>query len=64
MFTEYFHPRAGVVRTLAPNIRFSTVTSQSVRPAPILGEHGSEILESLGITTAEIASLKQEKVMV
>jgi crotonobetainyl-CoA:carnitine CoA-transferase CaiB-like acyl-CoA transferase len=63
MFMEYIHPRAGVVRTLAPNIHFSTATSQSVRPAPILGEHGPEILESLGITSAEIARLKQEKVI-
>lgn len=52
VLTELDHPTAGRVRTLGPGIRLSRTPASVGTPAPRLGEHTAEILESLGIDPA------------
>ena len=56
-FVTYEHPRAGVLTTTAPSIRFSAQSGPPIRGAPALGEHTAEILKSLGYTDTEAAAL-------
>ena len=63
LFASYQHPRAGTIRTLAPAIRFSTQPEVSIRGAPALGEHTTEILSEFGIAPTEIEGLRAEGVI-
>jgi crotonobetainyl-CoA:carnitine CoA-transferase CaiB-like acyl-CoA transferase len=63
MFTEIEHPRAGTVRTLAPNIHFSTAAPSPLRPAPMLGQDSVQILRDAGVAPEEIEQLKRTKVI-
>jgi formyl-CoA transferase/CoA:oxalate CoA-transferase len=49
ILTELEHPTAGRIRTLGPGIRLSVTPAGVDTPAPRLGEHTAEILESVGI---------------
>ena len=49
ILTELDHPTAGRIRTLGPGIRLSWTPARVDTPAPRLGEHTAEILESVGI---------------
>ena len=56
----------GLERTvpLAPTpIELSETPGTYRRPAPLLGEHTDEILQSLGYSAAEIAALREERVI-
>jgi crotonobetainyl-CoA:carnitine CoA-transferase CaiB-like acyl-CoA transferase len=56
----------GLDRTLplAPTpIELSETPGAYRRPAPLVGEHTDEILTSLGYTAAEIAALREERVI-
>ncbi|MCB0877238.1 MAG: CoA transferase [Solirubrobacterales bacterium] len=53
VLTELEHPTAGRVRTLGPGIRMSHTPASVGTPAPRLGEHTTEILESIGMESAD-----------
>lgn len=57
MIGEYDHPKAGRVRTVAPAVRMSETPATIDRPAPMVGEHGREILAEYGLPAAEIEAL-------
>jgi crotonobetainyl-CoA:carnitine CoA-transferase CaiB-like acyl-CoA transferase len=63
MLIEEEHPRAGRIRTLAPPIRFSETPGSIRTPAPALGEHTDAVLTAAGVTAAELAHLKRQKVI-
>jgi crotonobetainyl-CoA:carnitine CoA-transferase CaiB-like acyl-CoA transferase len=60
MVVEVDHPRAGRTRALGMPIKFSDSRADMTRPAPLLGQHGREILEQLGYATAEIEALDRD----
>ena len=57
MITSYEHPRAGTVRVAAPAVRMSETPATIERPAPLVGQHGREILAEFGVAKDEIAAL-------
>jgi formyl-CoA transferase len=40
-----------------PPVRFGATPATVRRPAPMLGEHGREVLEEIGLTRAEVEEL-------
>ncbi|HLH74073.1 MAG TPA: CoA transferase [Chloroflexota bacterium] len=63
IIAEVDHPKAGRIKLVASPIHISGETLPVRRPAPMLGEHGVEILESLGWSRNEIASLIEGKIL-
>jgi crotonobetainyl-CoA:carnitine CoA-transferase CaiB-like acyl-CoA transferase len=59
MITTYEHPNAGTVKVIAPAVKMSETPATIDRPAPLVGEHGREILGEYGISSAEIAELEK-----
>ena len=57
VFHPMEHPSAGTFDTIAPPVRLSSHPMQRSRPGPELGEHSREILEEVGLSQGEIASL-------
>jgi len=57
ILVETEHPRAGRLRQARPAARFSRTPTAIARGAPRLGEHGRELLTTLGYDKAEIAEL-------
>jgi crotonobetainyl-CoA:carnitine CoA-transferase CaiB-like acyl-CoA transferase len=57
MLTTYQHPKAGTVRVPAPAVKMSETPATIDRPAPLVGQHGREILAEFGVPTAEIEAL-------
>lgn len=53
---SFDHPKAPNFRTIGPPARFSR-TPSTIRRPPLLGEHGNQILEELGYSTAEIENM-------
>ena len=58
MITSYQHPRGGEVRVIAPAVKMSETPASIDRPAPLIGQHGREILAEFGVSAAEIAALE------
>jgi len=58
MIQSYEHPKAGTVRVVGPAVRMSETPATIERPAPMVGEHGREILAELGLSKAEIDALE------
>ena len=56
-------PGFGEVRQPRPAARFSITASNIRTPAPRLGEHTNEILESLGYSSSESAKLVEDEVV-
>ena len=54
---SYEHPVAGTVRVVAPAVRLSETPATIDRPAPLIGQHGREILAEYGIAATEIEAL-------
>ena len=52
------HETAGRLRLPRPVVRFVAAPREIRRPPPRLGEHGAEILAEIGVSDAEIASLR------
>ncbi|HZP19031.1 MAG TPA: CaiB/BaiF CoA-transferase family protein [Bauldia sp.] len=59
MLTSYDHPKAGTVRVVAPAVKMSETPATIDRPAPMIGEHGPEILAEFGFSGAEIEALEK-----
>ncbi len=55
--TSYQHPRAGEVKTIAPAVSFSETPAEIARPAPLVGEHTTEVLQEFGFNPEEIETL-------
>ena len=63
MVVEVDHPVIGRMKTLGVPVKLSESPGAVTRAAPTLGQHSDEILAELGYTEAEIASLRQSKVI-
>ena len=63
MLTSYEHPRAGTVRVVAPAVKMSETPATIERPAPLVGQHGREILAEFGFGKDEIAALEASRDM-
>lgn len=46
LFQDIEHPGEGTIRTIAPGVRFDSCDAP-MRPAPLLGQHTAEVLQSL-----------------
>ena len=55
------YERFGEVRQARPAARFEKTPSEITNPAPLLGEHGREILLEIGYSEEEISKLLSEK---
>ena len=59
MITSYEHPTAGTVRVIAPAVKMSETPATIERPAPLVGQHGREILAEFGLSKEAIADLEK-----
>jgi crotonobetainyl-CoA:carnitine CoA-transferase CaiB-like acyl-CoA transferase len=60
LIVQIEHPALGTAKSIANPIRFSNTPVSYRLPPPLLGEHTSEILGSLGYTTEEMKSMAAE----
>ena len=64
MLKNYRHTRVGDVPLIGSNYRFSDTPVDDTRPPPSLGEHTERVLHDIaGMTAAEIAALREKKVI-
>jgi crotonobetainyl-CoA:carnitine CoA-transferase CaiB-like acyl-CoA transferase len=57
MVVDLDHPRAGATQAIGCPIKFSATPSSVERPAPMLGQHTSEVLGEFGFSADEIGEL-------
>jgi crotonobetainyl-CoA:carnitine CoA-transferase CaiB-like acyl-CoA transferase len=57
MVAEVEHPKAGRGRIVASPIHMDRTPPRRPRPAPLLGQHGRDVLTEAGLSEAEIADL-------
>ncbi len=57
------HPIAGDYRTIPPPVRFGASPATVRRPAPLIGEHGREVLAEVGYATAELDTLERDGIL-
>ena len=57
------HPHAGPYHQIMPAVRFGATPIAMRRPAPLIGEHGEEVLLEVGYSDAEIDALRQSDVL-
>ncbi len=63
IITEIVHPHRGKIKMIGCPVKLSK-SPVEVRPAPGLGQHNEEVYkEVLGLSKAEVAKLKEEKVI-
>ena len=61
MIVEWEHPTAGRVRGVGIPVKYSATPGAIERPAPLLGEHSTELLrEFAGYSDEEIADLEAQ----
>jgi crotonobetainyl-CoA:carnitine CoA-transferase CaiB-like acyl-CoA transferase len=60
MIVETTHPLAGPMRGIGLPIHFSEGRERESRPAPLLGQHTTEVLGEYGFDDARIEALKDE----
>jgi crotonobetainyl-CoA:carnitine CoA-transferase CaiB-like acyl-CoA transferase len=60
LVVEMQHPTGGRLRTPRPVARFDRTPASLRRPAPVLGEHGAEVLAEAGFAPDEIEGLRAE----
>ena len=58
MVVEVDHPVAGRSRVLGVPIKLSETPASVRRPAPILGQHSTDILKALGYAEDDVARLR------
>jgi crotonobetainyl-CoA:carnitine CoA-transferase CaiB-like acyl-CoA transferase len=58
MIVDLVHPGAGPIKALGVPVKLSDTPGAVDRPAPLLGQHTSEVLTELGLNEAEQRSLK------
>ncbi|TAK24610.1 MAG: CoA transferase [Chloroflexota bacterium] len=58
------HPRAGEVRMVASPIHFGGTPTRRPAAAPILGQHGHEVFQEIGMSDGDIAALVSAGVLV
>ena len=58
LIQSYQHPLVGEVKTVGPALNMSATPAEISRPAPMIGEHGREILSGHGVSDEEIAALE------
>ncbi len=63
LLVESGHPHAGRMREPRPAARFDATPAALGRPAPLLGQHGDEVLAELGLAEAERAALRAAGVL-
>ena len=63
MLVELEHPMAGTITTLGSPLKLSRNPPSIRRPPPVLGQHTSEILASLGMSPERIADLRDRGVV-
>jgi crotonobetainyl-CoA:carnitine CoA-transferase CaiB-like acyl-CoA transferase len=51
------HPTMGAYRQIPPPVRFSSTPAGVRRHAPMLGEHGREVLREVGLSDQEVDAL-------
>jgi crotonobetainyl-CoA:carnitine CoA-transferase CaiB-like acyl-CoA transferase len=57
------HPQFGVVKQIGPLVRLSSAAPAARRHAPLPGEHTDAILAELGYSAADIAGLRERKIV-
>ena len=57
------HPVTGTYRHIPSPVRFSRTPASVRRPAPLIGEHGREVLAELGMSAEEIDALEASGVL-
>ena len=57
MVVDLDHPKAGVTQAIGCPVKFSATPSHVGRPAPMLGQHTSEVLGEFGFGAEEIRAL-------
>jgi len=57
------HPHWGPIRQTKPPVGFEGTPAEISRPTPMLGEHTDEVLRELGLDRAELAALRERKVI-
>jgi crotonobetainyl-CoA:carnitine CoA-transferase CaiB-like acyl-CoA transferase len=57
MIKEVTHPRMGVIKTLAPPIKFSETPLELRSPAPWIGQHTAEVLQEIGMSSDDTEEL-------
>lgn len=62
-FTEVEHPKAGKVKVTNIPLRMSKTPGSIRRPAPLVGQHGPEILREFGYDEDTITSMQQNGVI-
>ncbi|MBI2737274.1 MAG: CoA transferase [Rhodospirillales bacterium] len=63
LISEFDHPGIGRVRQPRPAAEFAATPARAPSPAPVIGEHGREILAELDYGEAEIGRLAESKVV-
>lgn len=62
MVTEIDHPVIGPMKTLGNPAKMSATPVEVRRPAPLLGEHTTEVLRESGVAAETVASLLEQEV--
>jgi crotonobetainyl-CoA:carnitine CoA-transferase CaiB-like acyl-CoA transferase len=63
MLFEFPHPEVGTFRTTGLPAKLSRTPGAITRRPPLLGEHTDEVLSECGVDAAEIASLRERKIV-
>jgi crotonobetainyl-CoA:carnitine CoA-transferase CaiB-like acyl-CoA transferase len=63
MVLDVEHPHLGRLRTLGSPLKMSATPTDAARRAPMLGEHTDDVLREAGLSDAEIASLRRDRVV-
>ena len=63
LISEFDHPGIGRVRQPKPAAEFSATPTRAPSPAPVIGEHGRQILQELGYAGTEVEQLVEGKVV-
>jgi crotonobetainyl-CoA:carnitine CoA-transferase CaiB-like acyl-CoA transferase len=63
MFSTFNHQNYGKVITVSPAVKMSETPTKISKPAPMIGEHGFEILKEFGYSDDEIKTFVKEEIM-